>query len=471
MESINILVIDDERVICDACHLMLTEKGYSVDICLNGSEGLNVVKRGKYDLILLDLKLPDIDGIDILRAIKKIHPNIYVVIMTGYSTVQSAVQAMKLGASDYLTKPFIDDALMLAVERVIEKKRLVEENMLLRKKLTEQLGFNTIVGGNPKILKIFEKISKVAQTNSTVLLNGESGTGKELFARAIHSHSQRATEQFLAVDCSTLSPGLLESELFGHVKGAFTGAVNDKTGIFEMAGEGTLFLDDIANLTLEIQGKLLRVLEMGEYKPVGSSQFKKTAARVIAATNQDLKTMVTKGSFREDLFYRINVFPIYLPPLRERRDDIPRLAYHFLRHFCKKMGKQVEGFTDDALEMLVEHNWPGNVRELKNVIERLVIMADHKMLDLFYIVDHLQMKQTWRGDSIPETLEELKTVKKRFIEKSFQPTEKAFLINALNKCNGNITRAAERVGMQRSNFSALMKKYQLGDKSFSKGDK
>ena len=291
-----------------------------------------------------------------------------------------------------------------------------------------------------------------------------------MFAKAIHTHSQRATEQFLAVDCSTLSPGLLESELFGHVKGAFTGAIRDKTGIFEMARDGTLFLDEIANLNMEIQGKLLRVLEMGEYKPVGSSQFKKTAIRVIAATNQDLNTMVTKGSFREDLFYRINVFPIYLPPLRERRDDIPRLAYHFLRHFCRKMGKKVEGFSEDALEMLMEHAWPGNVRELKNVIERLVIMADQKVLDLFYIVDHLQMKQAWRSDSIPETLEELKSVKKRFLEKSFQPTEKAFLINALNKCNGNITRAADKVGMQRSNFSTLMKKYQIGDKSVSKED-
>jgi DNA-binding NtrC family response regulator len=471
MKNINILVIDDERVICDGCHLMLSEKGHSVDICLNGREGLKAVQGGKYDLILLDLKLPDLDGIEILRTVKKTHPNIYVVVMTGYATVQSAVQAMKLGASDYLTKPFIDDALMLAVERVIEKKKLVEENRLLRAKLIERFGFNTIVGKNPKILRIFEEVSKVAHTNSTVLLIGESGTGKELFARAIHSHSKRACEQFLAVDCSTLSPSLLESELFGHVKGAFTGAVNDKAGIFEMALDGTLFLDDIANLTMETQGKLLRVLEIGEYKPVGSSQFKKTAARVIAATNQDLKTMVTKGSFREDLFYRINVFPIYLPPLRERRDDIPKLAYHFLQHFCKKMGKQIEGFTDDALEMLLEHTWPGNVRELKNVIERLVIMADHKILDLFYLVDHLQMKQAWRGDSIPETLEELKTVKKRFLEKSFQPTEKAFLINALNKCNGNITRAAKRVGMQRSNFSALIKKYKLGERSVSKEGK
>lgn len=470
MESINILVIDDERVICDGCHLILSEKGHSVDICLKGSEGLNAVQGGKYDLILLDLKLPDIDGLEILHAVKKTNPNIYVVIMTGYSTVQSAVQAMKLGASDYLTKPFIDDALLLAVERVIEKKKLVEENMLLREKLTEQFGFSTIVGKNPEILKIFDEINKVAQTNSTVLIIGESGTGKELFAKAIHTHSQRATEQFLPVDCSTLSPGLLESELFGHVKGAFTGAIKNKTGIFEMAHDGTLFLDEIANLSMEIQGKLLRVLEMGEYKPVGSSQFKKTAIRVIAATNQDLKTMVTKGSFREDLFYRINVFPIYLPPLRERRDDIPRLAYHFLRHFCRKMGKKIEGFSEDALEMLMEHAWPGNVRELKNVIERLVIMADHKILDLFYIVDHLQMKQAWRGDSIPETLEELKSVKKRFLAKSFQPTEKAFLINALNKCNGNITRAAEKVGMQRSNFSALMKKYKVGDQNFSKED-
>ena len=319
----------------------------------------------------------------------------------------------------------------------------------------------------PKILHVFDEIKKVAPTDSTVLLCGESGTGKELFARAVHARSNRSTNQFIAIDCSTLSPGLLESELFGHVKGAFTGAVQDKAGIFEVANGGTLFLDDIANLNFEIQGKLLRVLELKEFKPVGASHIKKTDVRVIAATNKDLKAMVSDETFREDLFYRLNVFPIYLPPLRERKGDIPKLAYHFLRVFCRKTGKRIEGYTDDALEALVNHDWPGNVRQLKNVVERLVIMADHGTLDLFDLVDHLQIIRSLGGNKIPETLEELKAVKRRLIQETFGQIEKAFLIRALRVSEGNITHAAARVGMQRANFSSLMKKHHLSSKEIA----
>ncbi|MDY6863072.1 MAG: sigma-54 dependent transcriptional regulator, partial [Thermodesulfobacteriota bacterium] len=269
----------------------------------------------------------------------------------------------------------------------------------------------------------------------------------------------------MAVDCSTLSPGLLESELFGHVKGAFTGAVQDKAGIFEVANGGTLFLDDIANLNFEIQGKLLRVLEMHEYKPVGASHIKKTNARIIVATNKDLKIMMKEGDFRKDLFYRLNVFPIILPPLRERKDDIPKLAYHFLKIFCRKTGKRIEGFTDDALEALIKHRWPGNVRQLKNVIERLVIMADQNFLDLVYLIDHLQIRRPWKENTIPETLEELKIVKRELLEHTFGEIEKAFLIKTLKACDGNITRAAEKAGMQRPNFYTLMKKHRLSGKN------
>jgi two-component system NtrC family response regulator len=294
-----------------------------------------------------------------------------------------------------------------------------------------------------------------------VLLCGESGTGKELFAGAIHSHSKRGTRQLVAVDCSTLSPGLLESELFGHVKGAFTGAVQDKQGIFELSSGGTLFMDDVTNLTPEIQGKLLRVLELGEYKPVGANKFKKTHIRIIAATNKDLKGLVQEGKFREDLFYRLNVFPIYIPPLRERRGDVPRLAYHFLRRFCRKTGKRIEGFSDEALEALMNFEWPGNVRQLKNVVERLVIMSDNRTLDLIYLLSQLQLKRSWREDQVPETLTELKAVKKRLFEETFGQIEKAFLIKALKACSGNITHSAEKVGMQRANFSTLLKKHNL----------
>ena len=464
MEPVDILIIDDERVICEGCSLVLSDKGHAVEICMTGRGGLEAMLKGTYDLTLLDMKLPDMDGMDILETVRKEKPGMYIIVMTGYSTVQNAVEAMKLGAFDYLAKPFSDDELVLAVERAIGKKRLADENLSLRKELLDRFGFNNIVGENPKILGIFDNIKKVAPTDSTVLIHGESGTGKELFARAIHAHSQRATRRFVAVDCSTLSPSLLESELFGHVKGAFTGAVQDKAGIFEVAHGATLFLDDVANLSIEIQSKLLRVLEMHEYKPVGASNIKKTNVRIIAATNKDLKAMVDEGSFREDLFYRLNVFPIFLPPLRERKDDIPKVAYHFLRLFCRKTGKRIEGFSDDALEMLMNYEWPGNVRQLKNVIERLVIMADRGVLDPLYLWDHLQIKTLWIGDSIPETLEELKVIKRHILEERFGHIEKAFLTKALKACNGNITHAAEKVGMQRPNFSALMKKHRLSAK-------
>ena len=465
MGPVKILIIDDEQVICDGCKLALSTADYSIEFRTNGNTGLGAIREGQFDLILLDMKLPDIDGMEILRTVRKEKPGVDVIVMTGYSTVQNAVEAMKLGAADYIAKPFTDDALVLAVERAIERKRLVEENIFLRKELFDRFRFSNIVGESPKILSIFDQIKKVAPMDSTVVIYGESGTGKELIAKAIHAHSQRAAKQFVALDCSTLSPSLLESELFGHVKGAFTGATQDKAGIFEVAHDGTLFLDDVANLSMEIQGKLLRVLEVFEYKPVGASHIKQTNARIVAATNRDLKTMADEGSFREDLFYRFNVFPIFLSPLRERKDDIPKLAYHFLRHFCKKTGKRIEGFSDDALEVLVSHQWPGNIRQIKNVIERLVIMSDHRVLDSLDLFEHPPMGRFLKGDSIPETLEELKRFKKQILEEDYGQMEKAFLIKALKVCHGNISHAGERVGMQRSNFSALMKKHHLSGKA------
>ena len=465
LEPVKILIIDDEKVICEGCRLALSDERYSVDSRMNGKEGLQAIRESEYDLVLLDMKLPDIDGMEVLRTVRKERTGVYIIVMTGYSTVQNAVEAMKLGAVDYLAKPFTDDEILIAVQRAVEKKGLMEENLFLRKELFDRFRFSNIVGEDPKVLEIFNQIKKVAPTDSTVLIYGESGTGKELFARAIQAHSKRSAKPFVAVDCSTLSPSLLESELFGHVRGAFTGAVKDKPGIFEVAHDGTLFLDDVANLTPEIQGKLLRVLEVYEYKPVGASHIKKTNVRIISATNRDLKTMTDEGSFREDLFYRLNVFPIFLPPLRERRDDIPKLAYHFLRHFCRKTGKRIEGFSDDALEMLINHEWPGNVRHLKNVVERLVIMADRGILDSMDLLKPPQMKRFLKRDSIPETLKELKAVKKKLLDKEYGQIERLFLVETLKACNGNITHAAERVGMQRSNFSSLIKKHHLTAKS------
>jgi len=464
-EPLHILIIDDERVICEACCQVLGEQGYVVACAMNGLSGLRSIQEDRPDMVLLDMKLPDMDGMEILEISRKDCPGVYIIVMTGYSTVQNAVEAMRKGAFDYLAKPFTDDELLIAVERAVEKKQLVEENAMLRKALTDRFGFPNIIGENQRILEIFDEIEKVAKTDSTVLICGESGTGKELFARAIHTRSRRATRQFVAIDCSTLAPSLLESELFGHVKGAFTGAADTKAGIFEAADGGTLFLDDVANLSPEIQAKLLRVLEMQEYKPVGASQLKKTDVRIIAATNRDLKRMADEGRFRDDLYYRFNVFPIFLPPLRERKDDIPKLAYYFLHHFCRKTGKRIKGFTDDALDVLIQYDWPGNVRQLKNVIERLVIMADQSMLDVLYLLDHLQKKGSGAGRAVPETAEDLKALKKQLLEVEFGRAEKAFLIKALKACDGNVTRAAKRAGMQRSNFHALMRKHGLSPKS------
>lgn len=467
MEPIRVLIIDDEPVIGEGCRQSLSDRGHCVDVRLTGKEGLDAILAGNYDVILLDIKLPDLDGMEILRTLKKEKPGEGVVVMTGYSTVKNAVEAMKLGAFDYLAKPFSDDELAISVERTAEKRRLILENLALRKELLDRYSFSNIIGEDPKILQIFEAIEKVAPTDSTVLITGESGTGKELFARAIHTHSRRSTKQFIPMDCSTLSPGLLESELFGHVRGAFTGAVHDKTGIFEVANDGTLFLDDAANLTLEMQAKLLRVLETREYKPVGATQFRQTNVRIIAATNKDLRALVAAETFREDLFYRFNVFPIMLPPLRERKNDIPRLAYHFLRVFCRKTGKRISGFTPEALEELVKHDWPGNVRQLKNVVERLVIMADQGVVDLLDMTNSLQTRRGPAHNEIPTTLGELKSLKRDLVKDTSASIEKAFLVRALRAASGNITHAASKVGMQRSNFSALMKKHSISPADFT----
>jgi len=461
METINILIIDDERVICNGCRMALMDANYSVDVCMNGRSGLDAILRGAYDVVLLDMKLPDLGGMEILKSVAKEKPGEHIIVMTGHFSVQNAVEAMKSGAFDYLTKPFSDDELSIAVSKALENKRLKEENLSLRQQLSERFNFSNIIGENSKILKIFEGIEKVAPTDSTVLLCGESGTGKELFARAIHVRSKRAAARFLAVDCGTFSPSLLESELFGHIKGAFTGAVKDKAGIFEMANHGSLFLDEVANLDMTTQAKLLRALETHEYKPVGGNRLKKTDVRIIGATNRDLKTMVDNGEFREDFFYRLNVFPVFIPPLRERKDDIPRLLYHFLRMYCLQVEKTIDGFSDDTLEFLINHDWPGNVRQLKNVVERLVIMADDKILSYGNLTDHLEADRNQTRSTIPETLDELKSIKQDMLEKQFGQIERTFLQKALSDAQGNITRASKRVGMQRSNFSALMKKHHL----------
>jgi len=457
----NIVVIDDEESICLGCKLPLTDLGHSVVTFQKGRTALEAFQQNGYDLILLDLKLPDMDGMEILARVRQEKPNTKIIIMTGYGSVENAVSAMKLGAFDFLSKPFSTDELVLSAERALASKRLSEENQTLRKQLYEKFDFSNIVGENSALIEIFKNIRKAAPTNSTILLDGESGTGKELFAKAIHVHSRRSGHQFVAVDCSTFSASLLESELFGHVKGAFTGAVKHKSGIFEVANGGTLFLDEVANLSLGVQGKILRVMESRQYKPVGGDAVKSTDMRIVAATNRNLKKMVGNGEFRNDLYYRLNVLPIHIPPLRDRRDDIPKLAYHFLRIFCKKMGRRIQGFSDDALKSLIHYDWPGNVRQLKNVVERLVIMCDDNVLDHCHLSGNLKVESSQGQSTIPHTLGELKAAKQDLLDRRYLPMEKSFLLQALERAAWNITRAAGQVGMQRSNFSALMKKHGL----------
>lgn len=458
-----ILVVDDEPSICHGCKSILSENGYDVDISSSGRVGFEKILKNSFDLVLLDIRLQDMNGLEILKKINKKKIDVCVIIMTGHGTIENAVEAMKNGAFDFITKPFDEKELSKSVLKALENKNLVQENLSLKKQLYDKFSFDNIIGKNLPIVDVFKKIERVAPLDSTVLLEGESGTGKELFANAIHVHSKRAANRFLAVDCNTFSSSLMESELFGHVKGAFTGADKTMPGIFKIASTGTLFLDEVANLDMDVQGKLLRVLETGEYKPVGSSQEKKTNARIIVATNMDIQQMVKEKRFRADLFYRLNVFPIHIPPLRDRKNDIPALSYHFLRHFCRKTGKKISGFSDDALNTLVNFDWPGNVRQLKNVVERLVIMSDESQLNQKFLYDNLEIRQAYNSNDIqvPKNLDELKAAKKRFLEKYFSKIEASFLKKALSKADGNITKAAKLVGMQRSNFSTLMKKYNI----------
>jgi DNA-binding NtrC family response regulator len=458
-----ILVVDDEPSICHGCKLILSENGYDVEISYSGREGLEKISNTSFDLVLLDIKLPDMNGIKILKEINEKKNDVCIIMMTGHGTVENAVEAMKNGAFDFITKPFDEKDLVQSVLKALENRKLIQKNLSLKKQLYDTFSFNNIIGENPLIVEVFKKIERVAPLDSTVLLDGESGTGKELFANAIHTHSKRAANRFLAVDCNTFSPSLMESELFGHVKGAFTGADKTMPGIFEIASNGTLFLDEVTNLDMEVQGKLLRVLETGEYKAVGASREKKTNARIIVATNMDMQQMVKEKKFREDLFYRLNVFPIHIPPLRDRKNDIPTLAYYFLRRFCRKTGKKISGFSDDALKILVNFDWPGNVRQLKNVIERLVILSDGNQLNKKILYDNLEIRQddTANDIPVPRNIDELKAAKKSFIENHFNKIEAAFLKKALIKSDGNITNAAKSVGMQRSNFSTLMKKYEI----------
>jgi two-component system NtrC family response regulator len=464
-DKVEVLVIDDELIICQSCEKIISRQGHNVEYALSGKEALDLLEKksaeGGYDVLFTDLKMPDIGGLEILRITKLNSPATPVIIITGYATVASAVEAMKSGAFDYLPKPFTPAELVGTLENALRKRKLLLRNVALYSGQEKVEEFHGLVGHSAKMQELFTMIRKVADAETTILVMGESGTGKELVARAIHTLSKRQQEEFLTVDCGTLSPELLESELFGHVKGSFTGAVAHKQGLFEVADKGTIFLDEIANTSASVQAKLLRVLQEKEFLPVGGTQYKKVDVRVICATNQNLRELVRKDNFREDLYYRLSVFPIFVPPLRQRKEDIAPLAYHFLAKFSHQVGKNIAHITDKTLEMLMEHDWPGNVRELAHVIERMVIICEGDTLLPVHLPTQIYSESIEEDIGVPRTTHDLKILKKQLREKAVIDVERRFVLQALERNNWNVTRAADEVGMQRSNFQALMRKYNV----------
>ncbi len=455
-----ILVVDDEEIVIRSCLRILGDTEYEVDAVQSGLEALHRLDETHYDVMVLDIMMPTMDGLEVLQRVKESHPDIDVIMVTGLSEIETAVKSMKLGAFDYLPKPFDPEALKILVERAFEKRRLQQENLDLKNAVSSKYRFENIIGSSPQMQNVYRLIAKCAPTNSTVLIRGDSGTGKELIARAIHYNSLRKDKAFVPVDCGSLSEQLLESELFGHVKGSFTGAVANKQGLFEVADGGTLFLDEIGNISLSTQAKLLRILQEREFKAVGDTRIRTANIRLISATNKDLEAMVAEGTFREDLYYRLNIFPIELPPLRERREDIPALAFHFLKLFSEELSKEMTEFSVEAMNMLVNYNWPGNVRELENTIHRAVILAADKVIRQGHLVNIIDMGAALEAN-VPKSSDELKHFKKLAREKSVKNIEKLFVLEALKRNDWNVTRSAEETGMQRTNFQALMKKYDI----------
>ncbi len=440
-----ILVVDDDAFMRDACHQTLTKQGHSTTLAKSGQEGLGLLEKSSFDLILLDLNMPNEDGLFILAEIKDIDPEAIVVMISGYGSIETAVQAIKLGAFDFITKPFTPEELLNTAKRALRNRRLTIEDIDTKKHIDKERKHTEIMSQSPAMAKVKEMIAMVAPTDSTVLLQGESGTGKGLVARKLHELSRRRGSPFVSVDCGSLVKTLFESELFGHVKGAFTGADTTQLGKFEMAHGGTLFFDEISNVNLEIQAKLLKAVEEKRISKVGDHKVVKVDVRIISATNRDLQETITKGNFREDLFFRLNVVSINLPPLRDRKEDIPLLVDHFLKVFNQKQSKTVEGFSRNAMKALTEYDWPGNVRELENTVERLIVFAQDKTItshDLVYSNTVLsQMVPTQ-----PIRLEEM---------------EREHIIKVLDTVRGNKTQAAQLLGIDRKTLRIKLKKYEI----------
>jgi two-component system, NtrC family, response regulator HydG len=468
-----ILLVDDEEALLRSLRRILTQVGYEVREARSGEEALRFLEVEDFQVILLDLRLPGMSGLEALPKIKALRVTSEVILMTGFATVDDAVAAVKAGAYDFLTKPFDSpDVVILAVAKASERRRLVDQLHHLEQQLEERGGFEEIVGQSSKMRQVFRMIESVSPSSSTVLILGESGTGKELVARAIHARSLRQKQPFLAVNCAALPGELLESELFGTVSGAFTGA-RDRKGLFEAAHRGTLFLDEVGELPLPLQAKLLRALQEGEIRRVGGTTWESVDVRVIAATNVNLTESRERGTFREDLFYRLNVLPIRLPPLRERREDVPLLAAHFLQKYARRNGKKVSNIEPDALARLQRQTWMGNVRELENTLERALVICQGSTLteaDLLFAWE-MSGEATSHSKTEQAPLVEISLPYVEAKQRAVESFDRAYVTALMRATGGNVSISSQRAGLDRSNFRRLLRRYDLKSEEFRKGSR
>lgn len=450
----NILIVDDEKTICQSLDGILSDEGFHTSIATSGEECLELIQEENPDLILLDIWMPGIDGLETLKRIKQLRPNQLIIMMSGHGTIETAVKATRLGAFDFIEKPLSLEKVLLSIQNAMKIGQLVAENKALKEKIGRDY---QMVGESPAIDQLKQQIKLAAPSSGWVLITGENGTGKELVARAIHQHSKRTDKPFVEVNCAAIPEELIESELFGHEKGAFTGATAARKGKFDLANSGTLFLDEIGDMSLKTQAKILRILQEHKFERVGGNKTIEVDVRVIAATNKDLQEEIQAGNFREDLFFRLNVLPFFVPPLRQRKDDIPRLCRHFLKYFCGKESREIKTMSDEALKALMNYNWPGNVRELKNLIERLVIMIPGREIQIsdlphgiYSSVPQGSPTQEQGNPDLPDSYREAKEI-----------FEKQFLIEKLRKNNWNVSKTAEEIGLERSNLHRKIKNYQI----------
>lgn len=448
-EKEKILIIDDDDAILDSCTQVLEKAGYAVKGAHDGEKGLEIFNNESFDVVLLDLKLPGTDGIEVLSFIKEGNPETPVIIMTGYASVESAVEAMKQGAFDYMAKPFSPKELRVNIRKALNNRKILMENIYLRKELEAKGEFDLVVGKSEAMNVVLDMVKRVSPSESTILITGESGTGKEMLAREIHNHSLRREGPFVVVDCGALVETLFESELFGHTRGSFTGAYETKHGRFEVAHGGTIFLDEISNISLNIQAKLLRVIQEKEVTRVGSSKPIKIDVRIIAATHENLAEAVKEGKFREDLFYRLSVVPIHLPPLRDRKEDIPLLIDHFLLKYNKRSKKNIEGIDPKAVKPLMEYNWPGNIRELENTIERAVVLVRDDRIGLEDLIYH----------GIGSSLTILEPVGGRY--KTLDQIEEEYIKLVFYNHHGNKSQTAKILGIDRKTLLSKLKRYNI----------